>query len=156
MSCPRHLLVDGANILHAWPETRQLLGRNREAARARLAQQLTAIHDLDGTRVTLVFDGRGPEIAVERPSNHPTFSVIHAPASLTADDVIEQIVANSGDPAACLVATDDRAQQQTVTASGAATMSAAELAAWVLRAEAQQARTARRIEAVNEREWRRP
>src|SRR3954465_11256942 len=70
----KHLLVDGSNVMHAWPELRQLLKRDRDAARAKLSQALALIHDHDEIRVTLVFDGRGPELAVERPSSHVTFS----------------------------------------------------------------------------------
>ena len=34
MASAKHLLVDGPNILHAWPELRALLRRDRDAARS--------------------------------------------------------------------------------------------------------------------------
>jgi len=39
----KHLLVDGANILHAWPDLQALGARDKDAARAQLSQTLRAI-----------------------------------------------------------------------------------------------------------------
>ena len=58
MASAKHLLVDGPNILHAWPELRSLLRRDRSAARSQLTGRLAAIHDAEAVRLTLVFDGR--------------------------------------------------------------------------------------------------
>ena len=139
MNFTRHLLVDGANLLHAWPELRAMLPHQRPAARALLARRVGVIHDVEEMRVTLVFDGRGPELALERPSDEPTFSVLHTPSALTADDVIEQLVGSpNSEPARCIVATGDRAERQTVETLGARAISPEELAAWVERASARQ------------------
>jgi predicted RNA-binding protein with PIN domain len=151
----KHLLVDGANILHAWPELRALLPRDRDAARARLAQRLSAIHDGESVRVTLVHDGRGTELVIERPSAQETFSVLYTPSGLTADDVIERLVAKSASVAECTVASGDRAIRQTITALGAAWISPDDLAAWIDRAEKQQARSVERLRRSTDQEWRR-
>jgi hypothetical protein len=151
----KHLLVDGANILHAWPELRALLKRDRDAARSRLSQALTSIHDAEQTRVTLVFDGRGGELVIERPSGHATFTHLYTPSGTTADDVIEQLVGNSASAAACVVATDDRAERQTVESLGAACVSSADLAAWVARVEQRQRAQLAGLKRENERDWRR-
>lgn len=153
VSFARHLLVDGANILHAWPELRAVLKRDRHAARSQLVQRLAAIHDVEQARVTIVFDGRGTEIVVEQPFEESTFAVVFTPSSLSADDVIEQLVGKAADAASCLVATDDRAERETVTAAGATALSADELAAWLRKVEARQtgALAARRTE--NSRKW---
>lgn len=153
VSFTRHLLIDGANILHAWPETKQLIKRDRDAARSQLVHRVAVIHDTEEVRVTVVFDGRGEELVLERPSGHLTFSVIHTPSSLSADDVIEQMVAKSAEPAACVVATDDRAERETVSAAGAAAIHADELAAWIQRAETKQAAALSALRAANQREW---
>jgi predicted RNA-binding protein with PIN domain len=150
----RHLLIDGANILHAWPELRALARRDRGAARSQLAQRVSVIHDSEQVRVTLVFDGRGTELTVERPSAQPTFSILHTPSSLTADDVIEQLVAKAADPAACIVATGDRAERETVEASGAQTIPPEELESWVRRAEDRQGIRVAELRRANGRKWR--
>jgi len=149
----RHLLVDGANVLHAWPETRTVLKRDRAAARAQLVQRLASIHDGEQVRVTVVFDGRGDELVIERPSQQLTFSVVYTPSSMSADDVIEQTVANDADPAACVVATDDNAERETVIAAGATAIRPEELASWIQRAESRLATFLAAQRATNAREW---
>jgi uncharacterized protein len=152
----KHLLIDGANILHAWPELRALLKRDRDTARARLSQAVSVIHDVEQTRVTLVFDGRGAELVMERPSGHATFTHLYTPTGTTADDVIEQLVGNAASAANCVVATDDRAERQTVEALGAAGMSSSDLASWVARVEERQRAQLSGLKRENERDWRRP
>jgi predicted RNA-binding protein with PIN domain len=151
----KHLLVDGANILHAWPDLRALAARDKDAARAQLSQTLRALHDTEGWRVTIVFDGRGAELVVEQPGAHATFAHVFTPGAVTADSVIEQLVGSAADPATCTVATADRAEQQTVSALGAAWCSTDDLRAWCDRAAGRQAGQAAEMRRVNDRAWRR-
>jgi predicted RNA-binding protein with PIN domain len=111
------------------------------------------IHDEGELRVTLVFDGRGREIVVERPSLQSTFSVVYTPSTLTADDVIEHMVANSTAPAECCVATDDNGERETVSALGAATIHSADLAEWVKRVQSRRASTLEKRRDANTRSW---
>ncbi len=154
VSFTQHLLIDGANILHAWPEFRPLLKRDRAAARSQLVQRVSTIHDSELVRVTLVFDGRGTELIVERPSGHATFSVLYTPSALTADDLIEQLVAKAADPSLCIVATGDRGERETVEASGARVIPPEELAAWVGRVEARQSARVGELRLANSKKWR--
>ena len=156
MGFEKHLLVDGSNILHAWPELRSLLKHDRDAARARLSQTISVIHDEEQTRLTLVFDGRGDDLTVEYPGKLKTFVHLYTPTGTTADDVIEQLVGKAGDPANYMVATDDRAERQTIEASGATGISASDLAAWVDRASLRQQTRLTGRKRDNERAWRRP
>jgi predicted RNA-binding protein with PIN domain len=156
VSFVRHLLVDGSNILHAWPELRSLAKRDRDTARAQLVQRLAAIHDADRVRVTIVFDGRGAELSIDRPSAEPTFSVVHTSSSLTADDVIEQMVSGSADATACIVATDDLAERSMVAAARGHTLTSDDLATWARQAEARQAAALEKRRAANRHEWRKP
>jgi uncharacterized protein len=153
VSSIRHLIVDGANIVHAWPELRGLAKHEHTAARSKLWESLMSIHDQGEVRVTVVFDGRGEEIAIERPAGQPTFSVVYTPSTLTADDVIEHMVANSTAPTECCVATDDHAERETVTALGAVTMRSTELAEWVKRAQSRQTSTLEKLREANTRSW---
>ncbi len=155
MAAEKHLLVDGANLLHAWLELRALAIRDRDTARGRLSQALRVLHDAEGWRVTLVFDGRGTELRIEQPGGDATFAHIFTPSGLTADDVIEQLVGGAADPAACTVATADRAEQQTVSALGAAWCSPDDLRVWCDRAAARQAQRLAEMNRANHRAWRR-
>jgi predicted RNA-binding protein with PIN domain len=149
----QHLLVDAANVLHAWPETRTLLKRDREAARALLIQRMGALHDAESVRVTVVIDGRGPQLVLEHPSQQSTFAVIYTPRSLTADDVIEQMVGRSAQPAACEVATGDQAHRNTIEATGAVWLPTADLLARVERAERRLQSQVAGINRTNAHQW---
>ncbi len=153
MAASQHLLVDAANVLHAWPETRALLKRDRASARALLIQRLLALHDAESVRVTVVIDGRGPDLVVEHPSQQATFAVIHTPRSLSADDVIEQMVGRSAVPSACEVATGDQAQRNTIEATGAVWLPTADLLARVERAERRVQTQVSGINRTTAREW---
>jgi len=130
----KHLLVDGANILHAWPQLRALLRRERTAAQAQLVSALAAIHDIEGVRVTVVFDGSGPKLELLCPGGRQTFAVVRTPTGMTADDFIERWVGRAAAAETCWVATGDGGEGRTVAALGAQWISPEELAAWVNRA----------------------
>ena len=153
VSFNRHLLIDGANILHAWPEIAAVLRRDGDAARAQLILRAAAIHDEEAMRVTVVFDGRGEDIAVEHPSKQASLSVVFTPTGVTADTVIERMVGRSADPANCVVATDDRAERETVIAAGATAISASELIAWIERVESRRAAALKALRRSNDTRW---
>jgi predicted RNA-binding protein with PIN domain len=150
-----HLLVDGSNVLHAWPELRGLLPADRDAARSRLSGVLAALHDIEHIRLTIVFDGRGPELTVERPAGGAGFAHIHTPAGTTADEVIIQLVGKSKFPADCIVATDDRGEREAVEALGASVISTADLAGRAGRASQRQAAQVAHQRRGNEGKFRR-
>ena len=151
---PVHLLVDGSNIVQAWPDTRALARRDREAAKALLLRRVAVLHDLAGWRVTVVFDGRGEELRIEGVGDAADFACVHTPAGATADDVIEQLVGRAAEPSACLVATADQAERSTVEAAGAAWCSPEDLAARIDAVDTQSARRVGRVNSDNDRAWR--
>lgn len=155
MAFEKHLLVDAANVLHAWPDLRALLKRDRDAARTQLIQRLGAVHDAEALRVTVVIDGRGREIVVEHPSGQSTLTVVYTPSSLTADDVIEQMVGRSADPALCEVATGDQAERNTIEATGAVWVPTADLLARIERAEQRLSSKVAGLNRANAQDWRR-
>jgi predicted RNA-binding protein with PIN domain len=152
---PKHLLVDGSNIMNAWPELRALLKRDRDGARARLSQALRVLHDAEQVRVTIVFDGRGETLSIEQPAGQPTFAHLYTPSGTTADDVIAQLVGQARLPADCLVATDDRGERQAIETLGAAGLSSADLAGWIGRVEKRQQSGLAERRLSNEKAWRR-
>lgn len=104
-------------------------------ARGRLVERLRVLHDFERLRVSIVFDGRGGDIAIERPTRHNTFSVLYTPGGMTADDLIEQLATQARQPASVFVATADRAERDTIEAAGARALTPEQLAEWVERAE---------------------
>lgn len=153
VDAPRHLFVDGYNILHAW---RWLGGRAEpelEVARARLIETVRAVRDGERIEVTLVFDGRGSATVRDVAASEPGFAVVFAPAGRTADAVIEMLVASAPNPQACLVATADSAERETVQAAGATCLAPDELLAWSERCRARIAQAALRRSGRENQAW---
>lgn len=150
----RHLLIDGNNLIHRWPELRKVLAsEGPDVARERLAAEVRVLHDFEQVRVSLVFDGRGSDITIERPSSQVTFSYVFSPAGLTADDVIEQLAAQAGVPADVLVATEDQRERETIQALGAEWLSSEALQAWIGRARRHQAETLGQRQRSVDKQW---
>jgi predicted RNA-binding protein with PIN domain len=154
MSAISHLIVDGSNVLQAWPDTCAIARSDREAARTLLIRRMAGLHDGAGWRITVVFDGRGDALQFEPVGGAADFACIYTPSGTTADDIIEQLVAKSADPAACLVATADQAERATVEAAGAAWCSPAELARRIEAQETRDGRALARHGSATERAWR--
>ena len=149
----KHLLVDGANILHAWPELRSLLRRERTAAQARLVAELAAIHDGEGVRVTVVFDGSGADLELTCPGGRKTFSVVRTPTGMTADEFIERWVGRAAAADTCWVATGDAGEGRSVAALGAQWISPEDLLAWVRRADRTVLSQVATLKRNNDRQW---
>ena len=120
-----HLLIDGYNLIHAWPGLhKNQPASNTMALRTTLADRVRNLHDFDGVRTTLVFDGQGDRIEIERPGAAATFSFLFTPSGLTADAVIEQLVAQSHTPQTITVVTEDAMIRETIISLGAFWLSA--------------------------------
>ena len=150
----QHLLIDGYNILHTWPALKDFLPGNIDIARDRLGDAVRIIHDYDGIRTTLIFDGRSREIEVVRPSNESTFSFLYTPSGETADKIIEQLVAKANKPQGIFVATRDNMIRETVRALGAQTLSPEALVDWVHACERRQTEKLKRMNKSSDSRWR--
>lgn len=52
----QYLLVDGYNVIHAWPELQELAQENMDLARIRLLDALSSYQALKKNRIIVVFD----------------------------------------------------------------------------------------------------
>jgi len=130
----RYLLVDGHSVIFAWPELRGVHEANPAQARELLCRRLRTYQDQTGERVVVVFDGKGAKAASGR-ENPDDIQIIYAPASRTADSIIERLAAQYGETYPLTVATADRLEQMTVFSFGALCIDPAQLLDRVLRAE---------------------
>ena len=111
------LVVDGYNILHAWPELKKVMNESLERARERLIAILTELAETHNKEVIVVFDGGKVGHWVERIPN-PHVRVIFTSRLVTADTEIERFVYNRKNKSEIMVATSDRAQQLMVAHMG--------------------------------------
>ena len=151
----RHLLVDGYNVIHCLPDLKRHFREGVSAGCARLVAWVGVLHDVEGIRVTVVFDGRGDDIEIERPTEDLTYSVLYSPRGMSADDLIEQLVGASEKPDDFQVVTRDNLVRETVRALGAEPLSPEELRDWVARCEKRLAGDLRSRQRAVERDWRR-
>lgn len=135
----RHLLIDGYNAIHALEAFRPYLPRSLDLACSRLVEQVRVIHDVEALRTTVVFDGRGRQLEIERPGGVMTFSVIYSPADVSADGIIEQIVRRSECPPEVTVVSRDNLVAESTRAAGAVCIPPDELLHWMGRCAARQA-----------------
>jgi predicted RNA-binding protein with PIN domain len=114
-----YLLVDGHNVMHAWPELARHLrtASKRHLARTELLQRLRHLQDMTGTQIVVVFDGTTAKITEEREPDG--LQIIYADAGHTADDLIEQLAAKYAKARPMRVASADGLVRETVTAFGA-------------------------------------
>ncbi|MCL6432998.1 MAG: NYN domain-containing protein [Leptolyngbyaceae cyanobacterium HOT.MB2.61] len=127
-------LVDGYNVVGAWPDLRRVRDRNGlEEARRRLIEILANYSAFQGYDTQLVFDSQYREASSNREVITPNLCVCYTDFGQTADTYIEKTCAAFRHDVRkfhqrLIVATSDRAQQLTVVGYGAEWMSAEQLA----------------------------
>ena len=127
------LLVDGYNVIGAWPELTELRdSQGLGVARTSLAETLANYSAYRGFETLLVFDAYGQRQShrIEKFTQH--LAIHYTSFGQTADSYIEISCAKFRDDIRkfekrLIVATSDRAQQLTVVGYGAEWMSAAQL-----------------------------
>lgn len=123
-----YLLVDGYNVIHDWPELKEMLA-HLDHARDRLTDWLASYGEYKGYEVLIIFDAPAVSGCKERSLliyDHVT--VIFTQEGETADSFIEKAsykLARAGRDV--YVATSDAAEQQVILGVGAFRISAREL-----------------------------
>jgi len=131
------VIVDGYNVIHAWPQLKRLLDdASLEASRDKLIERLSVFGMVAGADVTVVFDAHH---STARTSSEELVEGVHVMFTRkghSADHAIERIAyeaSQAGD--AITVATSDRFQRDLVRGMGGAVISALELERRVVEAE---------------------
>ncbi|MEO2077742.1 MAG: NYN domain-containing protein [Bacillus sp. (in: firmicutes)] len=121
------LLVDGYNIIGAWPELRVLKERDLPAARDRLIERMAEYQAFSGFRVIVVFDAHFVQGTEKKYKNHKV-EVIFTKENETADERIEKMaISLSNRKTQIHVATSDFTEQWAIFGQGALRKSAREL-----------------------------
>lgn len=128
------LLVDGYNVVGAWPELKKMRDRDGlEAARRGLIEALANYSAFQGFDTQIVFDAQYQDNPSSCEIITQNLSVQYTDFGQTADTYIEKLCAGFRNDIKkfnqrLIVATSDRAQQLTVVGYGAEWMSAQQLA----------------------------
>ena len=113
----RYLIVDGHSVIFAWPDLRALHNRRTALARDVLTKRLRDFQDWTGVHVVVVFDGKGKRVSAS--SDPHEVQIFYSRAGQTADAIIERLAAKYATRFDIIVATSDRLEQLTASASGA-------------------------------------
>lgn len=121
------LLVDGYNIIGAWPELQQLKQDDFAQARNRLIERMAEFQANSGWRVIVIFDAHLVP-GIEKRKKQNRVEVIFTRENETADERIEKLASELSDRLTQIhVATSDLVEQWVVFAQGALRISAREL-----------------------------
>ncbi len=133
-----HLIVDGNNAIHAIPDLLSILSYDRQAAREGLLNLLQPIHDSEGCRLTVVFDGREGIGSIQKRGNDERFCVVYSSAEQSADGAIERMLLAAKRPEVITVATNDNLIRSCAYEVGASAVRAEDLPQWADRAVSHQ------------------
>lgn len=114
-----YLIVDGYNIIYAWPELNEAKEDSLEYARAKLVEILANYASLSGQEVVLVFDAYRQKKRIDRAEKIDGIEVIYTRYGETADTLIERLAGELVRKGAVYVATSDWAEQGVVFGRGA-------------------------------------
>lgn len=121
------LLVDGYNVIGAWPELRALKNKDLSAARDRLIEKMAEYQGFTGYRVIVVFDAHYVK-GTEKKYKDSKVEVIFTRTNETADERIEKLAISLNNRKTQVhVATSDFTEQWAIFGQGALRKSSREL-----------------------------
>ena len=127
MALKTFLIVDGYNIIHAWPELEDLTNVSLESARIKLMDILCNYQGVSGETVILVFDGYLVKGSLGSVMEYNNIFVVYTKEAETADHYIEKTVFNIPKEYRVKVDTNDGLEQTIIMGKGAIRITAAEL-----------------------------
>jgi hypothetical protein len=134
-----YLIVDGYNIIYAWPELEKIKNASLESARNRLIEILVNHAALSDERVFIVFDAyKVKEDSQRRELINDKITVFYTQEGETADTLIEKLVGQlTREEATVAVVTSDYNIQHIIFGQGASRLTPRELRARVKQAQAE-------------------
>lgn len=122
-----YLLVDGYNIIFAWPELKALSEDNLDSARAKLLDILSNYQGIRRCQIIVVFDAYRVEGRREEIIDYQNVHVVYTSEAQSADLYIEKFAHQNQLKYRIVVATSDGLQQMIIRGAGAGLLSAREL-----------------------------
>lgn len=122
-----YLLVDGYNIIFAWPRLSALAKENIDAARGCLADILCDYQAMKGMHLILVFDAYKVKGNIGKMQQYHNIQIVYTKEAETADQYIEKAAHTMGREYDVTVATSDGLEQLIVWGQGCRLLSARQL-----------------------------
>lgn len=115
---PEYLLVDGYNVVHAWPELAELAKENLDSARRRLMDILCNYCGYRRCEVILVFDAYKVKNNPGSVEDYHNIHVVYTKEAETADMYIERVTHEIGRKHRVRVVTSDGVEQLIILGQG--------------------------------------
>lgn len=122
-----YLLVDGYNIIHAWPDLKELAAEDMDVARNKLLDRLSSYQGIRKCHIIVVFDAYRVQGHREEVIDYHNLRVVYTKEAQTADQYIERFAYDNRKQFNITVATSDGLQQIIIRAAGSGLLSAREL-----------------------------
>ncbi|NLM43199.1 MAG: GTP-binding protein [Clostridiales bacterium] len=122
-----YLLVDGYNIIFAWPELKELADVNMDGAKVKLLDSLSNYQSIRKCRIIVVFDAYRVHGHIEEVIDYGNIHVVYTREAQTADQYIEKFARDNQKKYNITVATSDGLQQIIIRGAGCSLLSAREL-----------------------------
>ena len=122
-----YLLVDGYNIIFAWPDLKELAQDNMDGAKIKLLECLSNYQGIRRCEIIAVFDAYRVEGHREEMIKYHNIYMVHTKEAQTADHYIEKFVHDNHGKYRMTVATSDALEQMIIRGKGCALLSAREL-----------------------------
>ncbi|MDF2841075.1 MAG: small GTP-binding protein, partial [Clostridia bacterium] len=129
-----YLLVDGYNIIHAWPELKELVDGNMDSARMKLLDALSNYQGIRKCKIIVVFDAYRVQGHLEEVIDYHNIHIVYTREAQTADQYIEKFAYDNQKKYNIAVATSDGLQQIIIRGVGCSLLSARDLKAEIDRA----------------------
>ena len=123
----QYLIVDGYNIIFAWPDLAAMAKEDLDAARRALCDRLSSFAGFKKCTLVVVFDGYKQKGSPGSKEAYHNIRVVYTREGETGDAYIESLVAQIGSNYAVRVATSDGLVQLSSLRSGVLRVSAREL-----------------------------
>ncbi|KLU64220.1 tetracycline resistance protein TetO [Desulfosporosinus acididurans] len=124
-----YLLVDGYNVIHAWPELKELADSNMDGARMKLLESLSNYQGIRKCQIIVVFDAYLVQGHLEEIIDYHNIHLVYTREAQTADQYIEKFAHDNQKKYNITVATSDGLQQIIIRGEGCVLLSARELKA---------------------------
>ena len=122
-----YLLVDGYNIIFAWPELKELADISMDGAKMKLLDSLSNYQGIRQCEIIVVFDAYRVQGHREETIDYHNIHMVYTREAQTADQYIERFAHENQKKYTIAVATSDGLQQLIVRGEGCSLLSAREL-----------------------------
>ncbi|MCA1042130.1 NYN domain-containing protein [Bacillus infantis] len=142
------LIVDGYNIIGAWPDLRELKNKDLGAARDKLVEKMAEFQGYSGYRVIIVFDAHYVKGTEKKFKNYKV-EVVFTKENESADERIEKLAISLNNIKTQIhVATSDYTEQWAIFGQGALRISAREL---MIEMESTEKRIEKKVKKIQEK-----